>query len=135
MMSDLESRLGRGQLFVVGTIQDASEAEQVARFGDRRHPFYLAAGRLPDRGPYPRDLFYARDDPLSAHVDAVAYLGAVPDRDLANQTELMPREQALVARRDSIKGDLRQLLRLRLGNRERWFRLHPNDLPPDPRSS
>lgn len=135
MMSDLESRIARDRLFVIGTIRDASDAEHVARLGDRSRPFYLAAEQLPSQGPYPRDLFYAREDPLVSHVDAVVYLGPEPDRDLANQSELTVREMAEVARRDSIKGDLRQLMRLRLGNRDRWFRLHPNDLPRDPRDS
>ena len=135
MMSDLEARIARDRLFVIGTISDANDAEHVARLGDRSRPFYLAAGRLPSQGPYPRDLFYAREDPLASHVDAVVYLGPEPDRDMANQTELTAREQAEVARRDSIKGDLRQLMRMRLENRPRWFPLHPNDLPSDPRES
>jgi hypothetical protein len=84
-------------------------------------------------GSYPRALFYARDNPLAQHVDAVAYLGPEPDRDLSNQMELTESEKAEVARRDAIKGDLRELLQLRLGNRDRWFRSHPDDLPRDPR--
>lgn len=135
MMGNLYATIGRAELFVVGTIDslEPGDEELVARLGDAARPFFVSGDRLPAAGPYPRALFYARDNPLAQHVDAVAYLGPEPDRDLSNQMELTEEEKAEVARRDAIKGDLRELLQLRLGNRDRWFRSHPDDLPRDPR--
>jgi hypothetical protein len=135
MMGNLYAALDRAELFVVGTIDslEPEDVEQVARLGDPAGPFYVSGDRLPAAGPYPRALFYVRDKPLAHHVDAVAYLGPEADRDLSNQMELTEEEKAEVARRDAIKGDLRELMQLRLGNRDRWFRSHPDDLPRDPR--
>ncbi|MEX2110477.1 MAG: hypothetical protein WD802_07740 [Gemmatimonadaceae bacterium] len=134
MMNRLYAKIDRRALFVVGTI-DAPEDDvaHLARLGDPARPFYLSGRGLPSAGPYPRRLFYVRDDPLTHHVDAVVFLGPEPDRDLSNQIELTQTEKAEVNRRDAIKGDLRQLMQLRYGNRDRWFRSHPNDLPLDPR--
>lgn len=135
LMGNLYSTIDRADLFVVGTI-DAPEPENagaLSRLGDPAHPFYLSGARLPSAGPYPRNLFYAGDNPLAQHVDAVAYLGPEPDRDRSNQMELTPREKAEVDRRATIKGDLRKLMQLRLDNRDRWFGSHPTDLPSDPR--
>lgn len=135
MMGHLYPSIDRAHLFVVGTIDSPSpeDVRHVSRLGDPARPFYVSGAGLPSAGPYPRGLFYAGNDPLARHVDAVAYLGPEPDRDLTNQRELTPREQALVDRRDAIKGDLRRLMQLRLGNRVRWFGSHPHDLPRDPR--
>lgn len=134
MMADLESKLDRGRLFVVGTIGslDSADVERVAGLGDRTRPLLLSARQLPSAGPYPRDLFYAGDDPLAAHVDAVAYLGPEADQDLSNATTLTQEERAELARRDALKGDLRRLMQLRFGRRDRWFRSHPNDIPARP---
>jgi len=43
--------------------------------------------------------------------------------------ELNPAWEAEIARHDRIKGDLRQLMKLRYGHRGDWFRTHPDDLP------
>lgn len=128
MMGNLYATVGRAQLFVVGTIDSSSSDDtgHVARLGDPARPFYVSGSRLPSTGPYPRNLFYVRDNPLAHHVDAVAYLGPEPDRDLSNQIELTQREKEEVDRRVAIMGDLRQLLQLRLRNRDRWFSSHPN---------
>lgn len=136
MMGHLYPALDRAELFVVGTIDDAVTTDDVAlvaRIGDPTRPFFTSGSRIPSAGPYPRRLFYARGRPLADYVDAVAYLGQEPDPDLSNQIELTQSEKAEVSRRDAIKGDLRQLMQLRLANRGRWFRSHPNDLPRDPR--
>lgn len=135
MMGNLYATIDRAELFVVGTIDslEPGDEERVARLGDPARPFYVSGDRLPSAGPYPRALFYVRDNPLAHHVDAVAYLGPEPDRDLSNRMELTPSEKAEVDRRDAIKGDLRELMQLRLGNRDRWFLSHPEDLPRDPR--
>ena len=90
---------------------------------------------VPSSGPYPRRLFYVRNHSLAHHVDAIVYLGPEHDPDLSNRIELTQHERAEVARRDAIKGDLRQLMRLRYGNRDRWFRSYPNDLAPDLRTA
>ncbi|MFN2397465.1 MAG: hypothetical protein ABR543_02290 [Gemmatimonadaceae bacterium] len=135
LMGNLYGTIDREDLFVVGTIDapGSEDAGPLSRIGDTARPFYLSQGRLPSAGPYPRNLFYARDNPLAQHVDAVAYLGPEPDRDVSNQMELTPREKAEVDRRATIKGDVRQLMQLRYGNRDSWFRSHPNDLADDPR--
>ncbi|HJU68064.1 MAG TPA: hypothetical protein VJ650_07410 [Gemmatimonadaceae bacterium] len=135
MMAQLAVALDRARLFVLGTIESSEPTDRdgVGRIGDATRPFYLSRGRLPSAGPYPRALFYANDEPLADHVDAVAYLGPERDRDLSNQTALTQEEEAEVRRRDAIKGDLQQLMQLRFGNRDRWFRSHPNELPRDPR--
>jgi hypothetical protein len=134
MMNRLYASIDRGALFVVTTIDAPREdVAHLARLGDPARPFYASSRRFPSAGPYPRALFYVRDKPLAQHADAVVYLGPEPDPDLSNQMELTQAEKSEVDRRDSIKGDLRQLMRRRYENRDRWFRSHPNDLPPDPR--
>lgn len=135
MMGNLYATIDRAELFVVGTIDSLAPGDEecVARLGDPAGPFFVSGDRLPAAGPYPPALFYARDNRLAHHVDAVAYLGPEPDRNLSNQLELTPSEKAEVDRRDAIKGDLRKLMQLRLENRDHWFRSHPDDLPPDPR--
>lgn len=135
MMGNLYAAVDRAKLFVVGTIDalESEDAQHVARLGDPTRPFFASGERLPPAGPYPRRLFYAREEPLADYVDAVVFLGPKPDRDLTNQMELSERESAEVDRRDAIKGDLRQLMQMRQNNRDRWFHPHPDDLPPDPR--
>jgi len=135
MMGNLGVSLARDQLFVVGTIAalDPKDAEPAARLGDTSRLFFLDASRFPAAGPYPRALFYVQDHALAYYIDAVVFLGPEPDRDLTNQIALTAHENDEIARRDAIKGDLRQLLQLRLGARDRWFRSHPHDLPRDPR--
>lgn len=81
---------------------------------------------------YPRDLFYAADEPLVSYVDAVVYLGPKPDGDLAGQIELTAAQRADRARREALKGDRRRLMELRFGRRDLWFQDHPNDLPERP---
>jgi hypothetical protein len=136
LMGRLAVILDRSRLFVVGTIDapDSADIGNLARLGDTTQPFYLRAERFPSAGPYPRRLFYVRNGSLENYVDAILYLGPAPDVDVANQRHFTEREMRVVAQRDAIKGDLRQLLQLRLGNRDQWFRTHPNDLPPDPRT-
>lgn len=137
IMSKLAATFDRANLFVVGTIEspDSADVRSVARLGDPTRPFYVSKERFPSAGPYPRRLFYVRDRPLADYVDAVVYLGPEPNRSMANQRELTNEQKVEVARRDSIKGDLRQLMQLRYGNRDWWFQSHPNDLPRDPRLS
>lgn len=65
-------------------------------------------------------------------MNAVVYLGPEPDRSMVHAVDLTPVQQAEAARRDLIKGDLRQLLQLRYGHRADWFHTHPNDIPPRP---
>ena len=134
LMSDLHS-LDRDKRYVVGTIRsvDAAAPNAVARLGDPSRPFFRAASRLPRSGPYPEDLFYAREGALDRYVDAVAYLGPAPARDLRNQIDFSADRRAELQRREAIRGDRPELMRLRFGNRARWFEAHPHDLPPDPR--
>lgn len=135
MMGNLHATVDRAKLFVVGTIEalESEDAQHVARLGDPTRPFFASGERLPSSGPYPGRLFYAREEPLANYVDAVVFLGPEPDRDLTNQLELSEHESAEVDRRNAIKGDLRQLMQMRRESRDRWFRSHPDDLPPDPR--
>lgn len=137
MMNRLYASIPRAKLFVVGTIDEGKpeEASLIARLGNPARPFYLSGDRLPSSGPYSRALFYARENPLAQHVDAVVYLGPEPDRTRSNEIELTPSEKSEVSRRDAIKGDLRQLMQLRYGMQDLWFRSHPHDLPLDPRDN
>jgi hypothetical protein len=134
MMSALEGQLGRGRLFVVGTISDLSpeEADRVAKLGDPTRPFFVGVERFPTAGPYPRALFYARVGELSRYVDAVVYLGPEPDRDLSKSIALSAKQREELAARDSLRGDARQLMKRRLAQRNLWFRSHPDDLPNRP---
>ena len=58
-------------------------------------------------------------------MNAVVYVGPEPDRSMSHAAGLTPTQQAEVARRDAIKGDLRQLMQLRYGHRSDWFRRTP----------
>ena len=131
LMSDVAARLDRGRLYVVGTItqSDPGESAAIARLGDPARPFFASSGRLPASGPYPGALFYAREGALARYVDAVVYAGPEPDRSLAGAIEFSAAQRAELARREAIRGDRRQLMRLRFGRREEWFRSHPNELP------
>ena len=134
LAADLEGRVDRARRFVVGTIAALEEPDRtsLARLGDPSRPFYRAARSLPASGPYPGALFYVRDNPLRAHVDAVVYLGPEADESLAGSVELSPRERSELNRRAALRGDSRQLMGLRLESRDRWFQSHPNDLPARP---
>lgn len=133
MMSNLEAKLDRSQLFVVGTIRDqgTGDAERIARFGDATRPFFIAAAGFSSTQSLPRDLFYAVAGPLSSYIDALVYLGPDADRDLSNSIEFTEAQRAEIARRETIASDPR-LLQLRLGHRDVWFRTHPNDIPKRP---
>jgi hypothetical protein len=51
---------------------------------------------------------------------------------MSDAVELTPAQQAEVARRKQIEGDLDQLMELRFAHRADWFRTHPDDIPPRP---
>ena len=121
------------QWFMVGVVRERGEDESlIARMGDPAQAFFAGTDRLLAAPPYPRDLAIARQQPLSSAVSAVVYLGPEPDHSMSHAVDLTPSQLAEVARRDAIKGDLRQLMQLRYGHRAEWFRAHPDDLPPRP---
>jgi hypothetical protein len=134
LMSDVEAKLDRTQLFAIGTLRDLGngDAERVATFGDSTRAFFIAAPGFPSTQSLPRDLFYAAAGPLSTYVDALVYLGPDADRDLSNSIELTGAQRAEIARREAIASDSGRLLQLRLGNRKVWFQTHPNDIPERP---
>jgi len=131
LMSDLDGKLDRARLFVIGTISDlgTDESERVARLGDPTRPFFTDGRNFPASGPYPKALFYAGAAPLISYVEGVVYLGPDPDHNLADSIAFSDAQRAELARRDALRGDARQLMRLRLGHRDVWFRTHPNDIP------
>ena len=124
----------RSKIFVVGTILELkpNERELVARLGDPARPFYLAGESLPKGGPYPNDLFYSKGDPLLDHMDCVAYLGPEADPDLRNKIEFTAAQMAELERRAAVRGDMKELMKLRFAHRAEWFRAHPEDIPERP---
>lgn len=134
LMSGLEDRIDRDQLFVVGTIHTLrmGERDRVRRFGDPDRPFFLRAAGFPTEVPLPEDFFYAAKAPLASHIDAVVYLGPEPDRNLTNTIAFTAAEKVELARRESILQDSRRVLQIRLGGRAEWFRKHPADFPDPP---
>jgi hypothetical protein len=133
LTAEARQKVSLEQWFMVGVIRErGAEGTLIARLGDSAQPFYAGTDRLVAVPPYPRDLSVAREQPLASVMNAVVYLGPVPDRSMSHAVELTPAQQAEVARHDQIKGDLRQLMPLRYGHRADWFRTHPNDIPPRP---
>ena len=133
LTAEARLKVSLDQWFMVGVIRERGEDESlIAKMGDPAQAFFVGPDKLLSAPPYPRDLSIARQQPLSAVVDAVVYLGPEPDRSMSHAVDLTPAQQAEVARREQIKGDLRQLMQLRYGHRADWFRTHPNDIPSRP---
>jgi hypothetical protein len=133
LTSEVRQKVSLDRWFMVGVIRErGADSSLVARMGDAARPFYLGPAKLPKAPPYPRDLGIARQDSLASAVNAVVYLGPEPDKDMFHAVELSPAWEAEIARHDRIKGDLRQLMKLRYGHRGDWFRTHPDDLPHRP---
>lgn len=134
LTAEARQKVSLDQWFMVGLIREpGSDHPLIAKMGDPAFPFYAATARLLATPPYPRDLAIARQQPLASVMNAVVYLGPEPDRSMSRAVDLTPAQQAEVARHDRIKGDLKQLMQLRYGHREDWFRAHPNDIPERPR--
>lgn len=130
LTADARQKVSLDQWFMVGLIRErGAEAELIARLGDPAQPFYAGAGTLLSAPPYPRDLAIARQEPLASVMNAVVYLGPDPDRSMTHAVDLTPAQQAEVARQNSMKGDLRQLMQMRYGHRSEWFTAHPHDIP------
>lgn len=133
LTAEARQKVSLDQWFMVGVIRERGVDDQlIARMGDPAQPFYAGTDRLIAAPPYPRDLSHARQEPLQSVMNAVAYLGPEPDRSMTHAVDLTPAQRAEVARHDQIKGDLRQLMQLRYGQRADWFRTHPDDIPPRP---
>ena len=134
MMSELETKIDRARLFVVGTIPDLEEGEsdRVALLGNPAQPFVMAARNFPSTFLYPKALFYVTKDSLASYVDEIIYLGPDHDRNLENSIELSKAELAELNRRDMLKGDPRYLMKIRLQHKDVWFRQHPTDIPERP---
>jgi hypothetical protein len=132
--NDMTRNVERSKIFVVGTILDLkpNERELVARLGDPARPFYIEGEALPKGGPYPNDLFYSKGDPLLDHMDCVAYLGPEPDPDLRNKIDFTAAQKAEFERRAAVRGDMKELMKLRFAHRAEWFRAHPKDIPERP---
>jgi hypothetical protein len=129
LTADARQKVSLDQWFMVGLIRERGADEVlIARMGDPAKPFYSGTAKLLANPPYPRDLSIARQQPLTAVMNAVVYLGPEPDRSMSHAVDLTPAQLAEVARHDRIKGDLRQLMQLRYGYRAEWFSAHPNDL-------
>jgi hypothetical protein len=133
LTAEARHKVSLDQWFMVGVIRErGTDDNLIARLGDPAQPFYVGTASLLTVPPYPRDLAIAREQPLEAVINAVVYLGPEPDHSMSHAVDLTPAQQAEVARRNQIKGDLRQLMQLRYGHRADWFRAHPNDVPPRP---
>ena len=133
LTAEARQKVSLDQWFVLGVIRErGGDDNSIARMGDPAKPFYAGTATLVAAPPYPRDLSIARQQPLASVINAVVYLGPDPDRSMSRAVDLTPAQQAEAARRDQIKGDLRQLMQLRYGHRADWFRTHPNDIPPRP---
>jgi hypothetical protein len=133
LTAEARQKVSLDQWFMVGVIRErGADDSPIAKMGDPAQPFYVGTASLPSAPPYPRDLALAREQPLASVMSAIVYLGPEPDRSMSHAVDLTPAQQAEVARRNQIKGDLRQLMQLRYGNRADWFRAHPDDIPPRP---
>lgn len=133
LTAEARQKVSLDQWFMVGVIRErGAEGNLIARIGNPAQPFYAGTARLVAAPPYPRDLSIARQQPLASVMNAVVYLGPEPDRSMSHAADLTPAQQAEVTRRNLIKGDLQQLMRLRYGRRADWFPAHPNDIPPRP---
>lgn len=133
LTAEARQKVSLDQWFMVGVIRERGvDDNSIARMGDPAQPFYAGTAKLAAAPPYPRDLSIARQQPLASVINAVVYLGPEPDRSMSRAVDLTPAQQAEVGRRDQIKADLRQLMKLRYGHRADWFHTHPNDIPPRP---
>jgi hypothetical protein len=133
LTAEARQKVSLDQWFMVGVIRERGvDDNAIARMGDPAQPFYAGTAKLVAAPPYPRDLSTARQQPLASVINAVVYLGPEPDRSMSRAVDLTPAQQAEVARRDQIKGDLKQLMQLRYGQKTDWFRTHPNDISPRP---
>ena len=133
LTAEARQKVSLDQWFMVGLIRErGSDEHLIAGMGDPAHPFFAGSARLVGAPPYPRDLLIAREQPLSAVMSAIVYLGPEPDRSMTHAVDLTAAQQAEIARRNAIKGDLQQLMRLRFGRRSEWFQAHPNDIPARP---
>jgi hypothetical protein len=133
LTAEARQKVNLDQWFMVGVIREPGADDNViGKMGDPARPFYAGTTTLLAAPPYPRDLSIARQEPLSSVMSAVVYLGREPDRSMSHAVDLTSAQQAEVARRDRIKGDLQQLMRLRYGHRADWFRAHPDDIPKRP---
>ena len=131
LTAEARQKVSLDQWFMLGTIRErGADGDLITRLGDPAQPFYAGTARLLTAPPYPRDLSIAREAPLESVMNAVVYLGPEPDRSMSHAVELTPAQQDEGARQRQIKGDLRQLMQLRYGQRASWFREHPNDIPP-----
>ena len=130
LTAEARQKVSLDHWFMVGTIRErGADDALIAKMGDPALPFYAGTAKLVADPPYPRDLSIARQQPLTDVMNAVVYLGPEPDRSMSHAVDLTPAQQAEVARHDRIKGDVRQLMRLRYGYRADWFHAHPNDIP------
>lgn len=134
LMAELEAKIDRTQLFVIGTIDDlkTGERDAVSKFGDPAGPFWVTATGFPQKGPYPSDLFYVRSGPVASYVDAIIYLGPEPNRSLLDTVPLSAAQRTEIDRREALLGDPRRVMQIRYGGKDTWFRTHPLDLPQRP---
>jgi hypothetical protein len=136
-MGDLEAALGRPKLFVVGRIGELRPEERryLAAVGDPDKPFFVDSRRFPTTIPWPASLrtsFGEHSENLADYIDAFVYLGPEPDRDLTGSIPLSAAQLRELDRRNSIMSDPERSMRARYQGRDKWFRAHPNDVPPRP---
>ena len=135
-MGDLEAALGRDKMFVVGRIGELHPEERayLALVGDPTKVFYVEAGRFPTNTPWPSSLRVSMEERsrLADYIDAFVYLGPEPDRDLTGLIPLSATQQQELNRRNAIVSDGQRAMQARYQGRDRWFKAHPNDVPPRP---
>jgi hypothetical protein len=135
-MGDVIASLGRRQLFVTGRIGELAPAERdfLAATGDPTQPFFAVAERFPKNVRLPASLRVCGEEASRApdYIDGFVYLGPTPDRSLIDSIPLTADQRRELARRASIMSDPQRTMRARYQGRARWFRDHPNDVPPPP---
>lgn len=139
-MADLEGRLGRAKMLVVGRIGELVPAERdfLHALGNPENPFFVSRERFPATMTGPASLRVCGGEQsgrLSDYMDAFVYLGPAPDTSLIGAVPLTVAQQRELQRRNAIRADPQRTMRARFGGRDRWFAAHPDDFSPRPKLS
>lgn len=137
-MGEFEAVLGRSKLFVVGTVRELQEAERgyLAAMGNPNKPFFVDARSFPLQQPWPNSLRVNLDEqvsqPLASYIDGLLYLGPERDRDQTGMIPLSAPQKQELERRNALRTDRQQVMRVRQSGKARWFYSHPEDFPARP---
>lgn len=137
-MGEFEAALGRGKLFVVGTVRELREAERgyLAAISDPDKPFFVDARSFPMQQPWPDSLRVNSEEqvsePLASYIDGLLYLGPEQDRDQTGMIPLSDAQQRELEQRNALRTDQRRVMRARQRGKGGWFHSHPRDFPARP---